>query len=160
MERKWKSISFSGVFAISTALVAISAGCGYPDKMPSYLRPVANCPDCFVIETVGSPGPFQPKERVRAIRVVERDSLYTEVKKVCWQVVADEPVLAKGFKVTVGEVPEGFRQVIPEPPEVFAAVPGRRYYIAVSFAHPLARPWVSSRWKPERYGNREERSIR
>lgn len=54
----------------------------------------------------------------------------TEEVKV-WEIKAVRDIEVTNFKVTVGEVPEGFEQVLPEPNEKFMPVQGRGYLIYI-----------------------------
>lgn len=48
-----------------------------------------------------------------------------------WKIKAIRDISLAGFRVTVGKMPEGFEQLIPEPPEKFRPVPGEEYTIHI-----------------------------
>jgi hypothetical protein len=48
-----------------------------------------------------------------------------------WEIRATKDIPAKGFIVSVGEVPEGFEQIVPVSPERFQPVRGTRYAIFI-----------------------------
>jgi hypothetical protein len=60
-----------------------------------------------------------------------------------WQIKATKKIPARRFVVTVGEIPEGFQQIIPNPPEKPVLLPGEHYAIGIesdtyrSFTHPV-----------------------
>jgi hypothetical protein len=99
-----------------------------------------------VIEPVGL---FEPKERIRLLRVFEseKDPTRTKLGRLCWEVIAENPVLARDFEVVAGQLPKGFIQIFPSPGESFTPTPGKSYDIAVVMAHPLASPrGAMTRW--------------
>lgn len=49
--------------------------------------------------------------------------------KTVWQIKATKKIPARGFVVTVGEIPEGFQQIIPNPPDRPVLLPGEHYAI-------------------------------
>jgi hypothetical protein len=51
--------------------------------------------------------------------------------KRVWEIKATRDIPVSDFKVTVGNVPEGFEQLIPKPPEKFVPVPGEKYAIHI-----------------------------
>ena len=71
------------------------------------------------------------EDKIQGISVEDR----TEKAKV-WDIKAISDIPVPDFKVTVGEVPEGFEQLIPKLPEKFVPIPGRKYtiYIHTKFA--------------------------
>jgi hypothetical protein len=134
---------------VALAGILITQGCGYADKLPSYFEQIKGKPNAFRMFVIEPFGLFQPRESIRAIRVLECDGIYLRDCEVRWEVIADRPVVAEGFEVIAGIVPTGFDQVIPRSGQVFTPIPGKNYMIAVSLAHPLAMPWVETRWVAE-----------
>lgn len=51
--------------------------------------------------------------------------------EVHWEIIAREPISADGFELTIGQVPEGFEQVVPYPDQSFVPVPGKDYNFEV-----------------------------
>jgi hypothetical protein len=135
-------------------LVAMSFmfGCGYRDKTQSHFQTIPGSADDFrprVIEL----GLFGLGEHIRRIRVFDLEDvpLGHSLGQVYWEVVAAPPVRAHGFELVAGQVPEGFRQVVPPPSETFKPVPGRWYFVAVTMSDPssLARPDEGTLWIAE-----------
>lgn len=71
------------------------------------------------------------EDKIQSVSVEDR----TEKVKV-WEIKAIGDIPVPDFKVTVGEVPEGFEQLIPTLPEKFVPIPGGQYtiYINTKFA--------------------------
>lgn len=62
-----------------------------------------------------------------------------------WRIEATEKIPARGFVVTVGEIPEGFQQIIPNPPDRPALLRGEHYAIHIAVEQwdmSLTRPTV------------------
>jgi hypothetical protein len=51
--------------------------------------------------------------------------------EILWELRPTRRVPVTGFTVTIGDIPEGFVQVIPSPPEKFRPVPGNTYWIGI-----------------------------
>jgi len=147
----WSWDTFLGICAV--ALLSLMAGCaGYPDKYPSHLQKIDGRANAFRMVVLEPFGLFAPKERVRLIRVFQSEGRPsgTEVGQLCWEVIAETPVLAQGFEVLAGQVPKGFIQIFPPEGESFTPIPGRGYAIFVVMAHPLASPrGAGTRWIAE-----------
>jgi hypothetical protein len=60
-----------------------------------------------------------------------------------WLVKATKEVPARGFVVTVGEIPEGFQQIVPTPPAKPVLLPGEHYEIDI-----VVEQWDMSLTRP------------
>ncbi len=127
-------------------------GCGYTDKVPTYFETIPGRANAFRLEVI-EPGPLDQREHVKNIQVFEGNYSQSFVRpdgQLCWEVIADPPVRAKRLgDVVAGQVPKGFRQVVPPASETFKPVPGRWYTISVAIAHRHAYPYVLTAWKVE-----------
>jgi hypothetical protein len=79
---------------------------------------------------------FPYRENERILDVVVREEVgatydHTYTFETRWHIKAIEPVLAENFKVTVGEVPIGFKQLVPENREPFRPIAGRKYVVKI-----------------------------
>jgi hypothetical protein len=128
------------------AVALLNSGCGYPDRHPGLVK-IEGRPNTFRL----APLPVIPDrdDAVRGIRVYEFNPRYSLDSKLFWEITAVEWVKLKGYQVTVGQVPRGFKQIVPGANDKFIPVPGKRYIIAVSLAHPLAMPWGATDWVAE-----------
>lgn len=68
-----------------------------------------------------------------------------------WKIEATREIPGWGFSATVGQVPDGFEQIIPVPPKKFRPVPGEEYiiYIGARPASVHAQPtlWTAEPWE-------------
>ena len=120
-------------FTIATMV----SGCGPHDKLPPTARRIEDQPPRYQI--YGADGCLSLRPRV--LRVWAYDHIpdpntppYVMVHqwhrlniKVHWEIIAREPIRAEGFEVTIGQVPEGFEQVVPPPDQTFAYDPHKDY---------------------------------
>ena len=127
-------------------LLFLIEGCGYPDKYPSHFVKISDRPNAFRMCVIQPVGLFQPRERICGVRVTERSGIHSDILEVCWEVRATEPVDAEGFEIVAGQIPKGFKQVIPSSGQRFNLVPKKQYHIEVDLEHPLAMPWVDTPW--------------
>jgi hypothetical protein len=82
----------------------------------------------------------------RVITVVVYDSADSPLGKLVWQITAIEPVFVKDFAVTVGQVPSGFKQDVPEKEKSFVPTNGKLYSIGIVRERDdscVALPWVA-----------------
>lgn len=78
--------------------------------------------------------PYKEGEKVRSLRIYE----YTDIERfpgtkltLRWHIKATKPVFAKGFKVTIGNTPEGFKQVVPKQSIPFVPVLNSDYHVEI-----------------------------
>lgn len=85
-----------------------------------------------------------PNQKVTTVAVY--DSSQSPLGTLVWKIDAVEPVLVKDFVVTVGQVPPGFRQDVPEGNMSFIPINGRLYSIGIVREHDescVVLPWVA-----------------
>jgi len=85
--------------------------------------------------------PYKQNERIREVVVrqeigAEYDHTYDF--KTCWHIKAVVPVHAKDFAVTIGDVPQEFRQLVPENGQSFVPIAGGKYVIRIKTTNPHA----------------------
>ena len=86
----------------------------------------------------GIPNTFRPPRNPLSFlypKTINGDTiLWVEVgvrKKTLWKIKATCDIPVSDFQVTVGKMPEGFEQLIPELPNIFEPIPGEEYYILI-----------------------------
>ena len=99
----------------------------------------------------GKPNTFAPdlrhfKDRIEKIEVWEIGDSYGQHTLV-WEIQATHNVSALGFTVTVGKVPQGFKQILPQFPERFCPLVGQKYSIVIvaqpTWSHPGGKTWTA-----------------
>ncbi len=119
------------------SLLLSLSSCGPCDKIPPIDEKVKGQP--FTYRIVGADG--CPSLRPNLLRAWVFDHIpdpnipsYFMVHQwhrlnitVYWEIIARKPIRAEGFKVTIGEVPEGFEQVVPPPGQSFTPILGKDY---------------------------------
>ena len=120
------SLNFSVRIALTCAVIAVGLGGCIGDKI---IYPVA----CD-----GPPNTFRFSERRWRGNVTEV-CVFTEMGEQVWRVQAIQNVPVRGSRVTVGVVPSGFEQTVPQPPAEFVPIPGSDYRITIvaDFVPPL-----------------------
>ncbi|MHC4353011.1 MAG: hypothetical protein ACYTE3_20720 [Planctomycetota bacterium] len=78
--------------------------------------------------------PYKQNERVLEVMVREEvgakyDHNYN--LETCWHIEAVAPVSAKDFSVKIGDVPQSFRQLVPQDGQSFLPVAGGKYVIRI-----------------------------
>ncbi len=118
-----QSKSRRSIFAIFLFLtIFLLAGCPMPIDRTITPHKVENAPNTFKIY------PVTENDKVIELVVCEG---YEPPQKFFWEIVAVEPVFAKDFIVTVGTVPQGFKQLVPEENKTFSPIPGKEYNIGI-----------------------------
>jgi hypothetical protein len=114
-------------------------GCGYLPEKASYLQEVEGHANAFRMHIVGPPN-RGVTEYVKEIRVFElqNDATGTNVQRLRWEMTG--LVVADGFEVVVGQVPNRFTQVYPAPSEVFKPISGNTYEISIVTDVPSGEP--------------------
>lgn len=132
-----KRLHKSVLLALAVAGAAIvCGGCGPWDMAPPYTEKVSSHPDTYrAVFARGCPSLRPHVLRVWVFDYVPDPNIPPYVKvhqwhelnmDVHWEIVARRPIPAEGFQITVGQVPDGFEQVIPAG-QPFVPEPGRQY---------------------------------
>jgi len=69
-------------------------------------------------------------EKILRVDVLKSEQSYSPSTLV-WRIEAKCEVSAFGFTVTAGQIPKGFEQTFPHPPEKFSLVRGQEYAIVI-----------------------------
>ncbi len=140
-----------GRLLLAAALaVVLTQGCGMMQRKPLRLEQMETRPNTF--ETVVPRGliPWGEKDLITGISVFQVDPAQPEGSKVYWRLIAPKPIKARGFKLVIGEVPDGFTQMMPSPGEAFAPTPGQEYYLAVALKKDSEIKWETIKWVAEK----------
>ncbi|MHC4476437.1 MAG: hypothetical protein ACYTEL_12365 [Planctomycetota bacterium] len=62
-----------------------------------------------------------------------------------WEIIARKPVKANGFVLTIGQVPDGFDQVIPAAGQIFMPVSGKEYRLEIETDWPCYQNYGTPR---------------
>jgi hypothetical protein len=118
-------------------IVTECSGCGPDDHVPPLAEKICEEPITYQIVYAKGCSSLRP----HLLRVWVFDDLpdpnrppYVKVHdwdqldmRVYWEIIARRPVAAEGFRITVGQVPDGFEQVLPIG-QHFVPPPGRKYH--------------------------------
>ena len=78
--------------------------------------------------------PYREDEKVRKLKIYEFKDIerfpYSK-RTTCWYIKATKPVPARGFRVTIGNVPNGFKQVVPKQNMPFVPVLNSDYLVEI-----------------------------
>ena len=132
------------------AAVVLVQGCGMMEAKPLSLEPVETRPNTFQTVVPGSLISWGEKHWITGISVFQVDPTQPEGSKVYWRLTTPKPVGAKGFELVIGQVPDGFEQMIPGVGEVFVPIPGQEYYLAVALKKDSETKWETIKWVAER----------
>jgi hypothetical protein len=127
-------------------IVAQVQGCGVFEKKPVQLEQKEDRPNTFRLVRPKSLIPFGEKDYIVGLSVFQIVPAEPEGTKVYWRLNAPRPVRAQGFEVVIGEVPDGFEQLIPTQGKVFTPVPGLEYYLAVAVKRDSETKWETLSW--------------
>ena len=132
------------------AAVLLAQGCGMMEAKPLSLERVETRPNTFQTVVPGSLIPWGEKDFMTGISVFQVDSAEPQGSKVYWRLLAPKPVKAKGFELVIGEVPDGFKQMIPPEGEVFVPAPGEEYYLGIALKKDSEAKWETIKWTAEK----------
>lgn len=79
---------------------------------------------------------FPYKQNERVVEVIVRQEIgakynHTYDFETCWHIKAFAPIRAKGFEVAIGDVPQGFEQIMPKNGQSFVPIAGGKYVIRI-----------------------------
>ncbi len=120
-----------------TALVTmLCGGCGPWDQAPPMAKKVSEQPLTYqIVYAKGCPSLRPHVLRVWVFDTIPDPNIPAYVKvhqwhnlnmEVYWEIIARKPIPAEGFEITVGQVPDGFEQMVPAA-RPFVPQPGRKY---------------------------------
>jgi hypothetical protein len=95
--------------------------------------------------------PYKEDEKIKKVKIYEYKTIEKfpfEKKTTCWHIKATKPIPAKGFRVTIGNVPNGFKQVVPEQGMLFIPVLGSEYLYLVEIITTNSEIRYLTWWKP------------
>ena len=141
------------------------SGCGPCDKAPPMARRIEGQPPRYQIYFADGCLSLRPRVlRIYAYGYIPDPHIpqYIRVHQwhrlnsmVYWEIIARRPIRAEGFEVTIGEVPEGFEQVVPPPSQTFAP-DARKHY---QFGFETDWPCYQDYGVPPYFLNFEERKY-
>ncbi len=120
-----------------TALVTVlCGGCGPCDQAPPMAKKISEQPLTYqIVYAKGCPSLRPHLLRVWIFDTVPDPNIPPYVKvhqwhnlnmEVHWEIIARKPISAEGFQITVGQVPDGFEQMVPSG-RPFVPQPGKKY---------------------------------
>ena len=140
-----RRICFAALLLLACVLLQgcpIFPSYGHPDVVAPHLEQIDGHPNTYRMFVLST---FRNQEDwVKAVRVTDWREAYKGNTIVYWEIRATERVSMHGFQVKVGNVPEGFEQIVPEGGARFTLEPGKLYYIAVSLENYPRREWIQN----------------
>jgi hypothetical protein len=134
MKRSLQDVALSAMSIAASA--GLCGGCGPYDTAPPYAEKIASHPDTYRIAFAhGCPSLRPHVLRAWIFESAPDPNIPPYVKvhqwhnldmKVYWEIIARKPIPAEAFQITVGQVPDGFEQMVPAG-RPFSPQPGRRY---------------------------------
>ena len=118
------------------ALVTVlCGGCGPWDQASPMPEKISEQPLAWIVYAKGCPALRPHLLRAWIYDPVPDPNIPPYVKvhqwhnlnmKVYWEIIAKKPITAEGFRITAGQVPDGFEQMVPAG-RPFVPQPGRKY---------------------------------
>jgi len=78
-------------------------------------------------------GEYNRIDGIALFEISDQNDYRVNVNNLVWIIRATKGIGGSKFRVTVPEMPNGFEQVIPRPPEYFQLLNGQLYEIQVSY---------------------------
>lgn len=120
---KWSKLNRLTLVTVLLLSILLLGGCPFmPIDRTITPHKIENSLNAFKIY------PITKNDKVIEVVVCEG---YETSSKFLWKIIAVESVFAKDFIVTVGTVPQGFKQLVPEGNKTFSPMPGKKYNIGI-----------------------------
>lgn len=79
---------------------------------------------------------FPYKQNERVLEIIVREEIGAEYDhtynfETCWHIKAIAPIRAQDFAITIGDIPQGFRQLVPQDGQSFVPIARGKYVIRI-----------------------------